>query len=253
MPNLALMDQLIPLLEGAKGISLEQWQKMLPFWQIFINSDFDNLDGADLKRVCKSRIVPDNLEVFELGVAGTVRKHTLVSYECSNLNELILQITNEGLFRAPYRSALPAFARRFPKSDGNGPICSPIGTAEGRYESIEGNKRERWLLYYDKNSVKEKIARDARWLVEVVDEKLKQPEETGWKEVVLKSDIATYKMADALHYYRIEKDSLVLRTQTLIKIGPPVVMGRKGEQKTFVPYKFGAFDGFILACDVESL
>lgn len=256
MSNLVTADQLVPLIEGMKGTSLEQFQKMLRSgsWPIFIESDFDKIDLSELKRVCKSKIVPNNLEIFELEIVGTVRRHTLISCECSDLDDLILQIANEERFRTPYRSSLYTFVRNFPKSDGDGPICLPIGTVEGFYESICASKREPWVLY-QRNSVKEKITRNERWLVEVVDEKSKQPKETEeWKKVVLPKDTKPFRQDISSPSFVVEQN-FWLRAGIEIKIGKGITKRSKyrGILTTLsvVPYKANYGDswrdeGFIL-------
>lgn len=242
MPNLALMDQLIPLLEGAKGTSLEQWQKMITsgLWPIFIESDFDRVDRSEFKKICKSRVVPDNLEVFELEVVGAIRRHTLISVDPQpDLNGVLSIIDEDSRFRKPFRSSLLVFGKRFPKSDGNGAICLPIGTVEGYFESIDADKRECWR-FYTNNSSHEEITRDKRWLVEVVDEK--------FEKRTLSGELMWYvKNQDGTEFTWNGKS---IKNHSEVEIGS---IEYDGDGSSFVPFVCGKDRGYFRQMDVLRL
>jgi hypothetical protein len=231
-------DQVKYIIDLFYGKSREQVQSVLNtgFLSALFKVDVTKIDKHEFMLVCGFLVVPQLSEKFWLEVGGVVRNFYLAYMPSfKNLEELINTMTRCG-YNIPERECLEAFEKRFPKSDGKS-VCLAKVSEVGGYPALEWYPGEIWR-YHFRNSFSH--VDECRWLVEVVEEKSKQPEEKGeWKKVVLSSDCSRYqstgrKFPDVLDEVSHGEG---IPCGTEIEISKVVLLMYGGNRCKFFPYR----------------
>ncbi len=219
---------------------------------IFLKANFAEIDKDEFKKVCGFVVVPRINDIFELGTAGKKFK-IIKSLPCKTLKETKVQIETVG-YRIPGPKDLDNFRRKYPRADGEGSIFLAFRRRDvgGSFPYLYGEFGKSWNLGSCGHFVN---IGSWRWLVEVVDQETKQPDETaGWREITL--------VADTFVYHQFSDGSLygagtAYGSRTVLKSGEKVKVGKMFAAEyakkvvKAVPFFGEHCQGIFLAKDLE--
>jgi hypothetical protein len=216
-----------------------------------LRSDLSEIGRCEFRRVCRLPSIPDIGEFFKLPIDNAKKFKLIHLGEHRNLEDLISDISPTG-YKIPIEESLDSFANQYPIADDD----EQVGLAHsigGFYGVLSGEYGKKWNKSFV--SILSEIP-PRKWLVEVVDEKSKQPEGTNeWREITL---------TRAITYFTCGPDSPggKILPAGVFESGTKIVVSRKSsflkffkdQNQWFVPYFYlDHMYGFVLKNDVKNL
>lgn len=213
---------------------------------LVINADYDKIDRRKILEGFGYNLPPSLGEIFELEINGMKGMFKLLSFPNPDYSKVYSLISGDSSIRFVSSEPVNAFTRKFPVADGDRNICAASNSVF--YRVLFGNFGRRWKEVSRYPNIERESLNGFEWLVEVVDDKSKQLDETEeWKSITLPFDCMVYVDTELFNGKpAVKGEGWWLDVDTKILIGKPTKRIFDEEVYQFVPFQFGVQKGFIM-------